>query len=188
MASNDPSYVRLASRLSRGLIADVHRSGWSIAGLDVRKFPEDPQAAKFVRKALNDGKLEPASKGEWEDAHDDGGFAETVIEQNPDFGNSPQEAKIRIAARAAQEKLKESRQPDLDPEEEYDRNVRQPRQQRARTTSVEAVDEESLDEMSKGELQEVARQYGLATSGNMDDLRERIVEHLAEQEEDEDDE
>lgn len=68
--TNDPKYVRLASRLSRRIVADVMVSGWSISGLDVQKFPEDKNAAKFVRKLLGDGILEPASHAEYEEVID----------------------------------------------------------------------------------------------------------------------
>lgn len=69
--ANDPSFVRLAARLQRGGMADVQGSGWSISGLNVKEFPSDnPAAKRFVRKALNDGKLEPASKAEWEEVND----------------------------------------------------------------------------------------------------------------------
>lgn len=63
----DPQYVRLATRLSRSVLADVGGSGWSLSGLDVKEFPSRPDAKRFCRKALRDGKLEAASKAEYDE-------------------------------------------------------------------------------------------------------------------------
>lgn len=119
MASDNPKYVRLASRLSRGMQADVQGSGWSIAGLDVRGFPEDFQAARYVRGLLNSGVLEPASKSEWDEVHDSE-LEEEVLRQNPDFlvQQGVQEARIQMAASKASARVAAAR--DLDEEAQAD--------------------------------------------------------------------
>lgn len=68
--AKDPGYVRLVDRLVRGCRVDI-RSGWSIAGLDVREFPDDnlPLAQTFVRDELRRGNLEPCSRAEYEEAN-----------------------------------------------------------------------------------------------------------------------
>lgn len=63
--ANDPKYVKLADRLVRGNVTDL-RSGFSIAGLDVQEFPEQPAQQTFVRQAIRAGKVEEASKDEFE--------------------------------------------------------------------------------------------------------------------------
>lgn len=119
--ANDPGFVRLANRLTGGMIADVDGgSGWSIAGLDVRKFPKDnKQAARFVRQNLVAGKLEPASRAEWDEAHDKS-VEEALAEQDPDWRKNAghQEAQIQRAAQAATDKLRSKL--DADEEAEYE--------------------------------------------------------------------
>lgn len=68
---NDPDYVRLSKRMSRGIVADIGKSGWSISGLDVKPFPEDDDVdeQKYVRRLVNNGTLEPCSKAEYEEVH-----------------------------------------------------------------------------------------------------------------------
>lgn len=117
---NDPSYVRLANRLTRGMVADVE-TGWSIAGLDVRRFPEGKQAARFVRLQLREGKLEPASKAEWEEVHDDP-VEQAMLAQRPDFrkeASRHQEAVVQRAATQGTRRLVENRSADEeeDPED-----------------------------------------------------------------------
>jgi len=122
MATNDPGYVRLANRLTGGMIADVDGgSGWSIAGLDVRKFPKDnSQAARFVRQNLVAGKLENASKAEWDEAHDQS-VEEALAAQDPDWKKNAghQEAQLQRAAQKATDRLREKLS--LDEEAEYER-------------------------------------------------------------------
>lgn len=107
-----PTYVRLAKRLERGIVADLD-SGWSIAGLDVRKTPdksENGSAFKFVKKALADGRLEGASKAEWEEVHDTEDIEREALEGRPRPGivNS-QEAHIQREAERKRKKLSEGR-------------------------------------------------------------------------------
>lgn len=78
--ANDPSYVRLANRLSLQTIADISEfgSGWSISGLDVKEFPEDTEAARYVRLKVGQGVLETASRAEFEEVQDDEEAASVV--------------------------------------------------------------------------------------------------------------
>lgn len=106
------SYVRLSTRLSSGIVADLD-SGWSIAGLDVRKAPDketDPRAAKFVKKALGDGRLEPASKVEWDEVHDNEGVEREALEGRKRAGVvNMQEAHIQREAEASRKRIAEAR-------------------------------------------------------------------------------
>lgn len=118
--ADDPKYVRLATRLSKGMVCDVQGSGWSISGLDVRQFPKDTVAARFVRAKLNAGVLEHASKSEWDEAHDSS-LEEEVLSQNPDYkekASAVQEGRVQRAAREATAKLAERQSADADAEEE----------------------------------------------------------------------
>lgn len=155
MSNNDPSYVRLATRLQNGIVCDVESSGWSIAGLDVKPFPEDKQAARYVRAQLNAGKLEHASKAEWEDAHDDS-VEQEVLRQRPDYrekASGVQEGQIQQVAREARARIEEKlgvdadaefeelleldaadRQERLREQEEAGLNTNDPEEQKARTT------------------------------------------------------
>lgn len=63
-----PEYVRLPERLVHGMMADTI-SGFSIAGYDVVPFPEDPEQARYAKRQLNAGNLEPAIEAEYEEAH-----------------------------------------------------------------------------------------------------------------------
>jgi hypothetical protein len=163
MASN-PSYVALAPRLTRGLVADVE-SGWSIAGLDVRKFPADKQAAKFVKKALADGRLEPASKAQWDEVHDTEEIEGEALEGRARASTKNiQEAHIRRAAQAGAQRLVESRSG----------------RSAAAEDDEEGDDEDDgLDDLRKPQLVAIAQQMDLDTSGNMDTLKERIREARA---------
>ena len=118
MPNDDPQYVRLANRLSRGILADVEGSGWSISGLDVKPFPEGTNAARFVRHALRDGKLEPASRAEHEEVQSE---AKKVAD------TTHQEAKVMGAALEGHARLSESRasDDDADSDDDDDDRVRQ---------------------------------------------------------------
>lgn len=65
-----PEYVRLANRLTNGLVVDME-SGWSISGKDVQPYPERAAQATFVKSRLNRGILEPATAEEYEATHPD---------------------------------------------------------------------------------------------------------------------
>lgn len=109
-----PQYVRLANRLSRGIVADIDGgSGWSIAGLDVRAFPDkkkNPGAARFVKKALADGRLEPASLAEWEEVHDTEAIeAEALEGRKRATALNSQEAHIQREAQEGRKRIEASR-------------------------------------------------------------------------------
>lgn len=122
--TQDPQYVRLAVRMQTGMLVDTFGSGWSISGMDVRKFPEDSnrKAQKFVRAELNDGKLEPASLAEWDEVHDPA-LAEAVLAQNPGFKENAsgfQEAHLQQAAADSRRRLEASRQARLEADDDYE--------------------------------------------------------------------
>lgn len=75
-----PKYVRLVERLSRGTLVDLN-SGWGISGFDVKETPgdEDPRAQEFVKTALRQGKLEEASKAEFEEISDSNDAARELM-------------------------------------------------------------------------------------------------------------
>lgn len=107
---NDPKYVMLANRLTNGMVADIEGSGWSISGLDVKEFPSTEGAARFVRHALREGKLEPSSRAEFDE----------VQEHHKNVAKVPghQEAKLQGEAMRATRALMESRGVDEDVDEE----------------------------------------------------------------------
>lgn len=106
--SDNPSYVRLAVRLNRGILCDINGSGWAISGLDVLPFPKDRQAARYVTAELNSGKLEPASKAEYDEVQEaNASVAKEVLRQHPDHGKSHQEGAMNDVSRAATAALEE---------------------------------------------------------------------------------
>lgn len=107
--NSDPQYVRLCNRLTRGIVADVHGSGWTIAGFNVLEFPTNRLAAKFVRFKIGEGILEPCSKGEWEEVH-----------QNDVLTPDMQESAIQERAQTASRKLAEAREAALRDEDADD--------------------------------------------------------------------
>lgn len=71
--ANDPQYVRLVDRMARSTQVDLN-SGWGIAGLDVKEFPEEDQlAAAYVRDAIRRGTIEPCSRAEFDEVNGDEG-------------------------------------------------------------------------------------------------------------------
>lgn len=69
----DTKFVRLAIHLARGGRYDLN-SGWGISGLDVKEMPDpddEPNAYKYVRGELAAGRLEGASRAEYDEAHPD---------------------------------------------------------------------------------------------------------------------
>lgn len=67
--ANDPQFVRLVDRMARSTQVDLN-SGWSIAGLDVKEFPEDELAQDYVRSAIRRGTLEPCGQSEYDAVND----------------------------------------------------------------------------------------------------------------------
>lgn len=178
---NDPKYVRLATRLQGGMICDVQNTGWSIAGLDVKEFPEDRQEARYVRSNVNSGKLEPASKAEYEAAHDTS-LEEEVLRQSPEYhktASAVQEGALQKVARAAAqrvaaalgvdedeeyerylEELQEDRDDRLRQQEEMDLDTDDPEEQVGRTTGQRprrtASDRTAAKSKGKGKKKESA--------------------------------
>jgi hypothetical protein len=108
MAKNDPKFVRLAPRLSRGCISDVMASGWSISGLDVKPFPDGTNgrakaAAKWVRRQLAAGVLEPCSKAEYEDVQEQAALIASVEGQHQEGAFQRQVEKATETIRAKRE-------------------------------------------------------------------------------------
>jgi hypothetical protein len=118
--ASDPSYVRLARRLTRGIQADL-QTGWSIAGLDVKEFPaDDKAAAKYVRNALRNGRLEAASKAEFDVVQEE---AAALSEAAPSYSREErgavavQEHVTREAAAKSAERVAAARDK-VDPQED----------------------------------------------------------------------
>lgn len=126
-----PNFVRLANRLTSGMVTDME-SGWSIAGLDVRTVPDkkkDPAARRFIRKALLDGRLEPASQAEWDEVHETSQLEDEALMGRPQAGvGGIQEAHVRRAAEEGSSRIKAARvaadaernQDDVDDDDEED--------------------------------------------------------------------
>lgn len=111
---SDPKYVRLADRLSSGMVVDT-RSHFAISGLDVQEFPEDdsPNQQAFVRDALRRGHLESASKAEYDEVR---GYNEELAnavfrteEEEQALVKAGQEAQVIRASNKASRKLAASR-------------------------------------------------------------------------------
>lgn len=109
---NDPQYVRLTNRLGLQMVADVTGgSGWSISGLDVKEFPDDEDEAAYVRVQLGRGVLEPATKAEYEEVHDEDDVSEVVARYTDPSGKKPwQEAEVQAASRKRRVAIEESRE------------------------------------------------------------------------------
>jgi hypothetical protein len=161
--SDDPKYVRLATRLQDGIVADVNGSGWSIAGLDVRKFPDDKDRAaqRFVRACLNNGKLEPSSKAEWDEAHENpaGEEYESQQKSRPDIKKDVppiQESKLQKAAAEASAALREKRGVDeeaqFQEDLEADHEDRRQRLQEAEDAGMNTDDPEEQKSISGGQV------------------------------------
>lgn len=112
--ANDPKYVRLAEHLTRGMRADLN-SGFSIAGYDVVEMPdkdEEPERYKFVKGELNVGRMEAASKAEYEEVHPDLYDSLGIEVERPTLTVAapvPQETQIQAAAQKAGRKVRQGR-------------------------------------------------------------------------------
>lgn len=108
-----PKYIRLADHLTRGMRADIN-SGFSIAGYDVKEAPDQedyPEQAAFVKRELSAGRLEQASKAEYDEVHPDI-YAELGIEVERKIvvEGTVQEAHVQAAAMKAHRAVKAGRQ------------------------------------------------------------------------------
>lgn len=117
---SNPKYVRLSERGSRGICADVKGSGWSISGKDVLPFPKEQAAKSFVKQMLNSGRLEPASKAEWEEVHGE----DHLIVEPEDAGHQEhkvyEEAAAQAEAAASRRTEQENAENSSDDEDEDD--------------------------------------------------------------------
>lgn len=140
----NPSHVRLVERLNRGIVADVEGgSGWSIAGLDVKEFPnaeDEPVAAAFVERQLRQGKLEAATSGEYQDVQAANDTIAEAAAFNPDAGESLNEAAVQAAVRKASKELSQAAAARADSEseeDEYDGLTRDELRERAAAAGVD---------------------------------------------------
>jgi hypothetical protein len=126
---NDPKFVRLANRLALQMVADVTGgSGWSIAGLDVKEFPEDEEQAAYVRVQLGRGVLEVATQAEYDEVHDEEEAAEVVAQYSDPSKPRPwQEAEVQAVHAKKRRSLEANRESDEDElsEDEEDEQRRQ---------------------------------------------------------------
>jgi hypothetical protein len=104
VASKLPKYVRLRSDL-RGRYDTF--SGFSVTGLDVKEVPDEethPNTCAFIRAELSAGRLEGASKAEYDEAHPDLGGDVVPTDSAP-----VQERAIRTAAAEVNAKIRNRR-------------------------------------------------------------------------------
>lgn len=128
---NNPHYVRLPEGPATALVDT--RSGWGITGFDVKKFPdreEAPEAYRFVRQMVRKGRLEGASKSEWDEVH----AVDLEQEEIPKIQmvtdtNTPEylvqrglKEKSKALKRRRAERAAAADQPDLEAEEEEDQD------------------------------------------------------------------
>lgn len=157
----DPQYIRLAHNRRDGSAHDL-RSGFSIGGGDVQRFPEDERAAEFVRKAIRSRRLEAASKAEFELAH--GAFANGWSTKE-----THQESDLRARSAEVTEKLVARR---LDDYASPDYSSEEGRKEEPEAFSVGAdpaseeddEDEEKvvyLDDLEVPELRALAKERGV---------------------------
>lgn len=167
----DPTYVKLPERAWSGMMADLE-TGWSISGLDVKEFPdseEEGDEAAFVRSALRYGNLEAATAAEYEavqSAHE--AVAKVAPDPKAEIGQqSPwNEAAIQKASRRERSKLLRKR---------FGADTEEGAREAARREAAQA-EAGQYGEMSKDELQALAANRGLDTSGTKKDLTERLQE------------
>lgn len=139
---NDPDYVRLTHRLTTGMLADVlGGSGWSISGMDVKEFPEDEDQARFVRAELNSGKLEPCSRAEYDEVHDED--EEEAVRQAQVEQVGLQESEVQENARRKRKALVARREEELrDAGELEDEEEARQRDLQERLDAQHAMEEE----------------------------------------------
>lgn len=110
----DPKYVRLADHLTRGMRADLD-SGFSIAGFDVVEMPdkdEEPDRYRFVKGEIAVGRMEGASKAEYDEVHPDLYDSLGIEVERPTMtvqAAAPQETQIQAVAQKAARKVREGR-------------------------------------------------------------------------------
>lgn len=92
----NPKYVRLADHMVHGLVVDPETQ-WSISGYDVKPWPDDKEAARFVKKKINQGVLEGAAQAEFDEAHPEGeGDPSEHVDEAAAFVNAVREVQGRV--------------------------------------------------------------------------------------------
>lgn len=171
----DPKFVRLRTGLNGRY--DL-RSGWGISGLDVKHMPdkdERPRAHAYVKGELNAGRLEGASKAEYD---------ETQVDITSD-GEGNQERSIQARAKIQRSKIlasrsgtEESAAADAD---EARRKAILKQQGKAGKGKAAAEDDDDddddgdqYDSMNKQALVNEANGRDVDSSGTAEDIRGRL--------------
>lgn len=108
----DPKFVRLAEHLARGGRYDIN-SGFGISGYDVVPMPdkeEQPRAYKYVKGEMAAGRIEGASKAEYDEAHPD--ILATLGHKSPgevEEARPVQEREVQTLVRSVHRKVKARR-------------------------------------------------------------------------------
>lgn len=164
MADN-PNYIQLTDRLQGTSLADVRSgSGFTLSGREVKEFPKDPDAIRFVRRQMALGNIEVAGRAEFQEYKES---REEFADANGDPAKIPfQEAAVKRAARdvrrAGDQKRAKRRADKSDDEASADAN------------NDTGADGKPLEEMNTNELKAQAEALGVATSGNKEALLERV--------------
>lgn len=148
----DPRYIRLADRLTDGIVADLN-TGFAIAGLDVQEYPEDPAQQAYVRSQMHAGVIEAASAEEFNTIQNTNEPMRAATADNPPDPSNWQENRIQAAAKETRRKLANARQIDYsDPEWDplrgrslLDADLNYEQDQARREALVKQIDEEGLD-------------------------------------------
>lgn len=162
---NDPQYVRLVDRMARSTQVDLN-SGWSIAGLDVRPFPEDdePAAQKYVREAIRRGTIEGCSQAEYEEVYGEEGTNNLDFLEQAGYERKPPEvqeefqvAGVRALADQARHRIEAARGLSSDGRSFKDERIRTAailRAQRAQDEGEEPAEKDAAGEAHDEELVE----------------------------------
>jgi hypothetical protein len=107
---SEAKYVRLADHLTRGMRADLN-SGFSLTGLNVLPMPDkdaQPRAYDYVRRELAAGRMEAASKAEFDEVHPDvhKDLGVRVVREVKQVGSGLQESEIQAHATKARQGIK----------------------------------------------------------------------------------
>jgi hypothetical protein len=104
-------FVRLRDDLARGGRYDL-ASGWGISGYDVKEMPDEegePQAFAFVSGEIRAGRIEPASRAEYDEVHPDLAAALGFSPTKEDGSKPFQERAVQREARKGHTKVKAKR-------------------------------------------------------------------------------
>lgn len=103
-------FVRLREDLARGGRYDL-QSGWGISGYDVKEMPDEetePRAFAYVTGEIRAGRIEPASRAEYDEVHPDLA-ADLGFTTNKDGTKPFQERAVQQAARRGHTKVRAKR-------------------------------------------------------------------------------